>query len=47
VIKHLLPQWLRFFSPRFHPWQHDNRALILRWREQSRDYVQIIRSHRP
>lgn len=47
VIKHLVPQWLRFFSPRFHPWQHDNRALILRWREQSSSYVQVMRSRRP
>lgn len=46
VIRHLVPQWLRYFSPRFHPWQHDNRALIRRWRDQSSGYVQVV-GHRP
>jgi predicted metal-dependent hydrolase len=28
---HLLKPGLAYFSPRFHPWQHDNRELIAAW----------------
>jgi predicted metal-dependent hydrolase len=27
-LRRLLPQWLAFFRPGFHPWNHDDRALI-------------------
>jgi len=30
----LLPQYLAYFKPGFHPWQHDNRELLASWREQ-------------
>lgn len=33
VTWHTLPHWLAYFKPRFHPWQHDNRALLERWRQ--------------
>lgn len=33
-MQRLFPAWLEFFSPRFHPWQHDNRALLEAWREE-------------
>ncbi|MEC9358018.1 MAG: metal-dependent hydrolase [Pseudomonadota bacterium] len=26
VLIRLIPQWLDYFKPGFHPWQHDNRA---------------------
>ncbi len=28
VMRRLLPAWLAFFLPGFHPWNHDDRALI-------------------
>jgi predicted metal-dependent hydrolase len=28
VLRRLLPAWLRYFMPGFHPWNHDDRALI-------------------
>ena len=30
----LIPTWLDYFRPDFHPWQHDNSALIARFKEQ-------------
>ncbi|RZI80069.1 MAG: metal-dependent hydrolase [Rubrivivax sp.] len=39
VLWHTLPHWLAYFKPSFHPWQHDNQALLERWRqEQSHAY---------
>lgn len=35
VAWHTLPHWLAYFKPRFHPWQHDNQALLARWRQQN------------
>lgn len=29
---HTMPHWLAYFKPGFHPWQHDNRDLLSRWR---------------
>jgi predicted metal-dependent hydrolase len=31
IFWHLLGPSLRYLSPRFHPWQHDNRHLATRW----------------
>ena len=28
VLRRIIPAWIAFFLPRFHPWNHDNRALI-------------------
>ena len=28
VLRRLIPAWLSYFKPGFHPWQHDDRALI-------------------
>ena len=28
VIRRIFPAWLSYFMPGFHPWQHDDRALI-------------------
>lgn len=30
----LVPGYLHYFRPRFHPWQLDNRALLERWKEE-------------
>jgi predicted metal-dependent hydrolase len=39
IIWHTLPHWLAYFKPGFHPWQHDNRELLMRWRlEHAADY---------
>ena len=27
-LRRMLPQWFAWFRPGFHPWQHDNHALI-------------------
>jgi predicted metal-dependent hydrolase len=31
VVRHTLPQWLRYLRPGFHPWQQDNLALGRAW----------------
>lgn len=41
---HLLKPGLDYLSPRFHPWQHDNRALLQMWLESNDDAVRAIRS---
>ncbi len=28
VLRKLIPAWLSYFKPGFHPWEHDDRALI-------------------
>ncbi len=39
IAWHTLPHWLAYFKPGFHPWQHDNRELLMRWRhEHAADY---------
>jgi hypothetical protein len=30
LVRQILPAWLAFFRPNFHPWQHDDRTLIAR-----------------
>jgi predicted metal-dependent hydrolase len=34
---HLLAPSLHYLSPRFHPWQHDNRTLVATWLEGNSD----------
>lgn len=31
VYRQIVLPWLAYFRPGFHPWQHDNRALLARW----------------
>lgn len=31
VLRRIFPQWLAYFKPGFHPWDHDDRALINRY----------------
>jgi predicted metal-dependent hydrolase len=28
LLRQIFPAWLSFFRPAFHPWQHDDRALV-------------------
>lgn len=30
-VTRVLPAWARYLRPSFHPWQHDDRALVERW----------------
>jgi predicted metal-dependent hydrolase len=41
---HLLRPGLDYLSPRFHPWQHDNRALLQMWLERNGDAARSIGS---
>src|SRR5881275_184860 len=40
----LLGPGLHYLSPRFHPWQHDNRALLQMWLERNDDAYRAIGS---
>lgn len=31
VVRRILPAWLAYFKPGFHPWDHDDRALIAKY----------------
>ena len=35
----LIPTWLEYFKPGFHPWDHDNSELITRFKEQMNEYI--------
>ena len=35
VVRHMLPQWLAYLRPGFHPWQQDNMALGKEWLAQN------------
>jgi len=41
---HLFKPGLDYLSPRFHPWQHDNRALLQMWLESNDDAFRAIGS---
>jgi predicted metal-dependent hydrolase len=41
---HLFKPGLDYLSPRFHPWQHDNRALLQMWLEHNDDAYRAIGS---
>jgi uncharacterized protein len=43
----LLGPGLGYLSPRFHPWRHDNRALLRTWLERNDDSVRPIGGTRP
>lgn len=32
IGRHIIPHWLAYLSPKFHPSNHDNRMLIAQWR---------------
>lgn len=31
VVRRIFPEWLAYFKPGFHPWNHDDRALIRKY----------------
>lgn len=31
MLRHIFPAWLAYFRPGFHPWDHDDRALLAQW----------------
>jgi predicted metal-dependent hydrolase len=41
---HMAGPVLRYFSPRFHPWQHDNRALLAMWLDRNSGAYRALRS---
>jgi len=47
IVWHALPRILMFIKPGFHPWQDDNRDLLLRWRAASVGQYRVIRSTAP
>ena len=44
LVWRLLGPGLHYLSPRFHPWQHDNRALLQMWLERNDDAYRAIGS---
>jgi predicted metal-dependent hydrolase len=46
LVWRLLGPGLHYLSPRFHPWQRDNRALLHMWLERNGDAVRAIGSTR-
>ena len=44
VAWHTLPHWLAYFKPNFHPWQHNNLALLERWRQQNAQNYRAVGS---
>lgn len=32
ILKRIVPAWLAYFKPGFHPWKHDNRHHVDRWK---------------
>ena len=40
--RQITPHWLAYLSPRFHPWNHDNRELIDAWRSAYRGRYQVL-----
>lgn len=37
----LIPTWLDYFRPGFHPWQHDNSDLIAQFKDQIDAYIAL------
>lgn len=35
----LIPTWLSYFKPGYHPWDHDNSELIARFKEEIQSYI--------
>lgn len=44
LFTRIIPQYLDFYRPGFHPWQHDNRALVSERIEQLAEYeLQVVK----
>jgi len=46
VVWQVIPLWLSYFSPRFHPWNHDNSEVLEAWRVESEGDVRIVKAAR-
>ena len=33
IVSGVIPDYLQYFRPGFHPWQEDNSSMIARWKE--------------
>jgi predicted metal-dependent hydrolase len=44
---HMAGPVLQYFSPRFHPWQHDNRTLVRMWLDRNSEAWQAVRTSSP
>ncbi|MFC0250737.1 metal-dependent hydrolase [Massilia consociata] len=44
---HMAGPVLAYFSPSFHPWQHDNRALLKTWLDSNSDAYRAVRTTAP
>jgi uncharacterized protein len=44
VVWQVLPMWLSYFSPKFHPWNHDNLNVLEAWRVKSEGDVRIVKA---
>jgi predicted metal-dependent hydrolase len=44
---HMLGPALRYLSPRFHPWQHDNGELVAAWLEGNTGAYRVVRAAAP
>ena len=38
-MRRTLPAWLSYFRPGFHPWQHNNRHLLIGFQQLSERYA--------
>ncbi|ROU01323.1 metal-dependent hydrolase [Marinobacter sp. R17] len=39
VFSSLIPTWMEYFKPGFHPWEHDNSELIARFKSEVAEYI--------
>ncbi|VXB26724.1 metal-dependent hydrolase [Massilia sp. 9I] len=44
---HMAGPVLHYFSPRFHPWQHDNRAMLEMWLDRNSSAYRAVRTTTP
>lgn len=44
---HMVKPVLAYYAPRFHPWQHDNRAMLKVWLDSNSDAYRALRSTAP
>jgi uncharacterized protein len=47
ILWQVLPLWLSYLSPRFHPWNHDNIDIVRAWRSRAAEDVRIVRASAP
>jgi len=39
LVSSLLPEFIRYFSPGFHPWEIDNQELYIKWLKNNSQYI--------